>query len=214
MLIFTRHPRTFSNDFLNLPEERRGDHSHWYSSDSKITEMGRQQAIQTSHDFKKWLDITGIHIDRVAVSPSSRTLEYASILLPIIQCEALVFIEPLIREKVKSGCISNIGLSRDQVKNTIQENNWLKEIKIDYSRMSEDWNTGEESDDEFNNRVQKARNLYFGNFVEKERATLVISHWLYGNLFLKRPDSIHNCEFILCQKNGEHINTERILVPA
>ena len=213
MLIFTRHPRTFTNDFWDLPENLREKHTHWYGPDARVTEIGRQQAIRMSYAFKQWLESTGIQIRGVAISPSSRTLEYADILLPVIGCNAPVFVEPLIREKVKAGCVSNVGLSREQLKQKIEEEGWLKGFNIDFSKAEDDWIHGEETDFDFDERIQKARKLYLGETSPEKTAILAISHWLYGNLFLERPDCIHNCEFIYCSNNGGRIETKSILSP-
>lgn len=213
MLIFTRHPRTFTNDFWDLPENLREKHTHWYGPDARITKIGRQQAIKMSYAFKQWLESTGIQISGVAISPSSRTLEYADILLPVIGCNAPVFVEPLIREKVKAGCVSNVGLPRDRLKEKIDEEGWLKGFQIDFSKAEDDWIHGEETDDAFDKRIQKARKLYLGEALPEKTAILAISHWLYGNLFLERPDCIHNCEFIFCSNNGGRIETKSILSP-
>ncbi len=166
-----------------------------------------------SYAFKQWLESTGIQIRGVAISPSSRTLEYADILLPVIGCNAPVFVEPLIREKVKAGCVSNVGLSREQLKQKIEEEGWLKGFNIDFSKAEDDWIHGEETDFDFDERIQKARKLYLGETSPEKTAILAISHWLYGNLFLERPDCIHNCEFIYCSNNGGRIETKSILSP-
>lgn len=211
MLIFSRHPRTYTNDFWDLPDHMKDQHSTWYQADSKITEEGREQAKLAGVKFREWLQETKTKIDSVIISPSSRTLEYGDIILPIINYTGPVFIEPLIREKLKTGCFANMGLDKKHVIKTIKENNWFENIDLNLSRMEEDWINGEENDDIFSQRIQKARDIYLPE--SNNQNTLALSHWLYGNLFLDMPECIHNCEFIACHKELGQIKTKSIICP-
>lgn len=130
--------------------------------DPGLTEEGREQARSAGRALRSF------GIRRVLVSPYRRTLETVAELLPGLDTQVEVAVEPLVRERAFFVC--DVGCPRSEL-----ERDWPH---LDFGELPECWwPDGEEPESEMMVRCRSFRERMA--IRDDWRETLIVSHWAF-----------------------------------